>query len=208
MKNATKHADAIRSLSKKLIKEHKPEPRELIDPVRALVVAVFSYDTTDDRAADAMKRIDEEFVDLNELRVATELEVADLVGTRYPKLDERAAALKAILNHIFEREGVLGFERIKTLKRAEQRQFLRDLPEMTPFVEASIMLNAFDVPAFPIDEQTHAWLEAADATESDATLDQTQKLVESSLKADEVGLFYIALRTAQPWTDEKRKKSK
>jgi endonuclease III len=200
MKNATKHADTIKSLAKKLVKEHASEPREGMEPVRALVTALMSYDAPDDKAAEAMAKFDEEFVDLNEVRVATELEVAELLG-KYPKLEDRAERLKAVLNHVFDREGVLGFERLKTLKRAEQRQFFKELPEMIPFVEAYVMMYAYDTPAFPVDAQTHEWLASHGATEPDASPAETQKLVESTLKGEDLHEFYQALRQAEPWSE-------
>ena len=74
MKNATKHADELRSLFKKLVKEHKAPPLTPIAAVSALVRGAMSYDVADSRADEAMKAIEKEFVDLNELRVATDLE--------------------------------------------------------------------------------------------------------------------------------------
>ena len=49
-----------------------------------------SFDVPDHKADDAMKAIEREFVDLNELRVATELEVQEMLGQRYPKIDRGA----------------------------------------------------------------------------------------------------------------------
>src|SRR5215213_605146 len=104
MKNATKHAEDLRSLLKKLLKDCRPEPRQPQDPLKALVRGAMSYDVTDARAADAMAAIEREFVDLNELRVATELEVHDLLGVKYPAIERRVAMITQALNAIFERE--------------------------------------------------------------------------------------------------------
>ena len=48
----------------------------------ALVRGAMSFDVSDHRADEAMKMIDREFVDLNELRVATDLEIAELLVVR------------------------------------------------------------------------------------------------------------------------------
>ena len=37
MKNATKHADTLKSLSRKLVREYKPAPRQPQEPLPALV---------------------------------------------------------------------------------------------------------------------------------------------------------------------------
>src|ERR1700742_4502486 len=102
MKNATKHADELRSLTKKLIKEYKPEPKTPQAAIAALVRAAMSYDVADGRADDAMKAIEKEFVDFNELRVATDLEVQVLLGSRYPAIEQRVAMITQSLNNIFE----------------------------------------------------------------------------------------------------------
>jgi len=94
MKNATKHAEELRSLMKRLVKEHKPEPKQPKDALQALVRAAMSFDMPDAKADEAMRHIEREFVDLNELRVATDLEIQELLGTRYPaiELDRSLAA--------------------------------------------------------------------------------------------------------------------
>ena len=103
MKNATKHAEELRSLNKKLVREHKPGPREPMDALKALVRGAMSYEVSDAKADEAMRAIDREFVDLNELRVATDLEIQELLGTRYPLIEKRVAMITQSLNDIFER---------------------------------------------------------------------------------------------------------
>ena len=96
-----------------------------------------------------IKAIGKEFVDLNELRVATDLEIQELLGVRYPAIEERVAMITQCLNDIFEREHTMSLDRLKTVSKRDARQFLRELPGMQPFVEAYVMLMAFDGTAFP-----------------------------------------------------------
>src|SRR5271156_470801 len=135
MKNATKHADELRSLFKKLMRDEKPPPRETMDALQALVRGAMSYDVPDSKAGDAMKAINDEFVDLNELRVATDLEIQELLGVRYPEIERRVAMITQGLNQIFEKEHTLSLDRLKGISKREARQFLRDLPDIHPFVE-------------------------------------------------------------------------
>src|SRR5690242_15258385 len=169
MKNATKHADDLKSLLRKLTRDCKPEPRPVLDPLQALVRGAMSFDVSDTRAEEAMRCIDREFVGLNELRVATELEVQDLLGAKYPAIERRVAMITQALNKIFEREHTLSLDRLKTISKRDARQFLRDLPEMHGFVEAYVMLFSFDGHAFPIDEDILAYLKSHDAVEPNAT---------------------------------------
>src|SRR6266576_1157383 len=117
MKNATKHAEELKSLYRKLVREHKPEAKPAIEPLWALVRGAMSYDVPDGRADDAIKAIEKEFVDLNELRVATDLEIQELLGTRYPQIEKRVAMITLALNAIFEQEHTLNLKRLDEISK-------------------------------------------------------------------------------------------
>src|SRR5687767_6246774 len=196
MKNATKHAEELKSLCKKLVKEHKPAERAAQEPLWALVRGAMSYDVADERVEQAIKVIEREFVDLNELRVATELEVQDLLGMRYPQIEDRVRRITAALNAIFEKEHTLSLNRLKEVSRRDTRQFLRELPEMHPFVEAYVMLYSFDGHAIPVDDTMLAFLLEEEIVEEGTSVEDAQKFVEHHIKAEECHAFFSALRSA------------
>lgn len=208
MKNATKHADELKSFAKKLMKEHKPSASpEPMEPLNALVMASMLYDVTDARAEEAVKAIGQEFVDLNEFRVATDLEIQGLLGTRYPAIEQRVATVTMALNNIFEREHTLSLNRLKEVSKRDARQFLRDLPEVHPFVEAYVMLMAFEGTAMPVDDTILDYLKEHEIVEEETTIIEAQKFLENNLKAEEVGPFFHAIRAASLEAG-KRKKAK
>jgi endonuclease III len=194
MKNATKHAEDLKSLHRKLVREHKPEPKQPIEPLWALVRGAMSYDVPDGRADDAIKAIEKEFVDLNELRVATDLEIQELLGTRYPAIEKRVEMITRSLNNIFEREHTLSLDRLKTVSKRDARQFLRELPDVHPFIEAYVMLMSFDGHAFPIDDEILSYLADQGIVEEGTSLVDAQKFVEHHLKAEECYEFFHAVR--------------
>jgi hypothetical protein len=194
MKNAGKHADELRALLKRLIKEHKPGDRQPQEPLKALVRGAMSFDMPDGRAEEAMRAIDREFVDLNELRVATDLEIQEMLGTKYPEIERRVAMITQSLNNIFEREHTLSLDRLKTVSKRDARQFVRELPEIHPFVEGYVMLFGFDGHAFPMDDDTLEYLRDHDIVEEATTLDEAQRFVEHHLKAEECYDFFACLR--------------
>ena len=206
MKNATKHADELRSLSKRLLKQHPPEPRQPQDPLKALVRGAMSFDVSDARAEEAMRMIDREFVDLNELRVATDLEIQELLGTRYPAIEKRVAMITQSLNNIFEREHTMSLDRLKTISRRDARQFLRELPEIHPFVEAYVMLFAFDGHAIPIDDAMVTYLKEEEILEDSAAIEDAQRFLEHQLKAEECYELYSVLRKAAAGGEKPKKK--
>jgi hypothetical protein len=206
MKNATKHAEELKSLYRKLVREHKPGEKQEQETLWALVRGAMSYDVPDSRVEDAIKVIEREFVDLNELRVATELEVQDLLGVRYPQIEQRVKLITAVMNAIFEKEHTLDLARLKTVSRRDARHFLHDLPEMNPFTEGYIMLMSLDGHAFPLDEQMLDYLRNEEIIDNNTSLEEAQKFVEHHLKAEEMYPFYIALRAASAEGSKGKKK--
>ena len=206
MKNSSKHADELKALTKRLLREYKPAEKQPQDPLHALVRAAMSFDVPDARAEEAMRLIDREFVDLNELRVATELEVQELLGTRYPAIERRVTMITQALNDIFEREHTLSLDRLKAVSKRDARQFLRELPDIHPFVEAYVMLFAFDGHAFPVDDETLGYLREQDVVEEDAGLEESQRFLEHQLKAEECHDLFTALRRAVSDGDGRSKK--
>ena len=209
MKSATKHAEELRSLIKRLTKEHKPAPKERQEPLKALVRAAMLYDMPDSRAEEAMKAIDKEFVDLNELRVATDLEIQELLGNRYPQIEKRVAMITLSLNAIFEKEHTLSLERLTTISKRDARQFLRDLPEVHPFVEAFVMLVSFEGHTVPVDSQIVEFLKGEEVLEAETSLEEAQKFLEHHIKAEEChDFFWILRQAAQNAGDDSKKKKK
>jgi endonuclease III len=208
MKNATKHAETLKSVMRKLLKEHKAEPRAAQEPLKALVRGAMSYDMPDNRAEDAMRAIEKEFVDLNELRVATDLEIHELLGVRYPDIERRVAMITGSLNNIFEREHTLSLDRLKAVSKRDARQFIRELPNIHPFVEAYVMLYGFDGHAFPVDDQTIELLRGAGVLEAETTQDEAQRFVEHHLKAEECHDLFVAARKSFAEDGKAKKKSK
>jgi hypothetical protein len=207
MKNAGKHSDDLKQLFKRLMRDGKPDARQTLEPLDALVRGAMTYDVTDHRAEDAMKMIGKEFVDLNELRVATDLEIHEMLGVRYPAIEERVAMITQCLNDIFEREHTMSLDRLKTVSKRDARQFLRELPGMQPFVEAYIMLMAFEGSAFPIDQEMLDYLIDEEILDEGTTIPEAQKFVEHHLKAEELYDCYVLLRKAAQ-SDGPRKKAR
>ena len=209
MKNASKHADELKSLTKRLLKEHKPDPRQPQEALKALVRAAMSFDMPDAKADEAMRHIEREFVDLNELRVATDLEIQELLGVRYPNIERRVAMITQSLNDIFEREHTLSLDRLKTISKRDARQFLRELPDIHPFVEAYVMLFAFDGHAFPVDDEILSYFREQGVVEEDASQEDAQRFVEYHLKAEEChDLFVSVRRVVSDESGRARKKAK
>jgi hypothetical protein len=201
-----KYADELKSLAKRLRKGAKLPPLEAQDALRALVRAAMSYDVEDDRADRAMDLLEKEFVDLNELRVATDLEVQELLGARYPEIEKRVALITQALNYIFEREHTMSLERLRTLNKRDARQFLKEIPDILPFVEAYIMVHALEGNCIPLDRKMLDYLVQNGAVDPALSLEEAQRFVEHHVKAEEAYEFFRLLRTAAAGAETAGKK--
>ncbi len=195
-KNPTKYAEDLKALFKKLAKGRKDGAPAKLDPLKALVRGAMSYDVSDERADEAMAHIDREFVDLNEFRVATDLEIQELLGTRYPQIEKRVAMITLSLNFIFEREHTMNLDRLATISRRDARQFLRELPEIHPFVEAFVMLHSFEGNCIPMDDQMLGFLRQSGVIDEALSLEDAQKFVEHHIKAEDSHSFFRTMRSA------------
>lgn len=195
MKNATKHAATLKSLCRKLIRQQPAGERPQLDPLRAIVLGVLCEECDDRRAQKVMATLEGEFVDINELRVATELELAAMIG-HFPSSGDRAVRMRELLMSLFDAEGRLTIDRLAAMNKKDQRTALRALPMMSPFVEGFVLLAGFGQAAVPVDESMRAYLAASGAVEEDSTVEEAQKFLEAHLKADECWPFFQACHAA------------
>lgn len=204
MKSA-KSSDSLKSWMKKLLKEVDAGEPLPLDPLRAVVRAVLSADTSEARADEAMKVIDAEFVDFNELRVATELELQAMLGPKYPDIERRVVRMLTVLNAIFDREGTLSFERIKALPKKEARAWVRELPDMTPYVEAYLMMYGLGSPAMPVDDELVLILNELGHVEDGHTAVDVQKHLEAAAKPEDLHALHVGARKLVAERSRRRK---
>jgi len=133
-----------------------------------------------------------------------DLEIQELLGVRYPQIEERVALITQSLNAIFEKEHTLNLERLKTISKRDARQFLRDLPHMIPSVEAFVMLFGFEGTLFPIDNEMAAYLKREEVVDESMTTDEIQRFVEHHVKAKSATIFMPV--SARPLTKAAKKR--
>jgi len=128
------------------------------------------------------------------LRVTPAIELAALLGARYPFAESRCAALHRTLQSIFDREHHMRLERVKELKKAEIRPYFQSLAGITPYVEAAVCLDAFGVPAAPVDTKLLLWLISKDVLPEGIDIKTAQHVIEKQLKATEAEDFFHGSR--------------
>lgn len=203
-------AKALQSLLKKL--KVKPDaeaaPAGLpADPAAGdralldlLVQSFMLWEASTTQARAGLKRLQEAFVDTNELRIALPHETAKVLGERYPLAAERCLRLKAALQDIFRREHVLTLAPLLEAPKREARAYLESVDGVPAFVSARVMALGLSGHAVPVDWRlvdllvTHKALPAEHAEPSAAST-----WIERQVRATDAA---VVGATLQAWSDE------
>jgi hypothetical protein len=159
-----------------------------------MVRAFLEFDADSARAQAAEARLAAAMVDLNELRVTPAIEVAAILGSRYPFSEHRSSLLHRALQSIYERENQMSLASLQNMKKAEIRNYLKTLAGMTPYVEAVVGLECFDVTACPMDTKLLLWLISKGLLDERCTTLEAQQTLEREIIAKRMHNFYLGSR--------------
>ncbi len=176
MKNATQYEKKVRKLLDK-VKVSRPPAEANGDPIRAMLRAILEADATRAQAAQALQCLEEEFVDLNELRVAPSKDLAECFGRGFPGAREKGEIIVQVLNGIFDREYRITLEHLEKETKRELRRRLLDLG-LSPYAAAWVTLQLFDGHAVPVDSLLVDCLKMEDYVPSDSDLADVQGFLE------------------------------
>jgi len=164
------------------------------DVIEALVQQILELGVPERAAKDAMKRLRDEFIDWNDMRVATVREIEDVLGVRYPKVREKSEDLRHLLADLYT-----AFRRmdIREALAGDGIETLRALPETSnirrDFVDRALLL-ALGLNVFPCDEEQLRLLKFLGGCPKPWTLQQAQKRIEESLDTEGLDRLSRTLR--------------
>jgi endonuclease III len=162
------------------------KPMKFTDFIEALVYQILELGVLEKQARDALKRLREEYVDWNDMRVATVREIEDILGQKYYLVREKAEDIKHLLADLYT-----AFRRmdLTNLLNAEGIETLRALPETTnvrkDMVERALLLS-LDVKVFPCDEDQFKLLKFLGGVAKPLTMIQGVKKIEESLDSEQM----------------------
>src|SRR3982751_3712967 len=177
--------EVLKKIVARLIHAAPSRKTEVADPLARLIRAFIEYDCDESRTTAAERKILDNMVDFNELRVTPAIELAALLGVRYPFAESRCSALHRTLQSIFDREHHMRLDRVKEMKKGEVRPYFQSLAGITAYVEAAVCVDCFGIAAAPMDTKLYLWLVSKDALLENTDIKTAQHLVEKHLKAGE-----------------------
>jgi endonuclease III len=191
----------IKTLLTKLGRKYKPDDPPASDPVTQLVIGMLQWEATRKQAEQAFSRLMNELVDINEIRVSHDSELVAILGTNYPKVDERIARLREALDAIFVREHGVAMSSIADKGKKEQRAYLDALPGVPPYVAAQVTLLSFGGHALPMDQKLVALLAEEAILDADTPPAQAESTLLRQVKAADAVHAHMLL---QAWADDSK----
>jgi endonuclease III len=176
MKNATEYQKKIKKLLGGMGKA-RPDPPADAKPFRVMLEAILTAEATPKRAEKAMAAIEEEFVDINEIRVSPPKEIVDCLETDYPHGRAKGAEIVRALNAIFVRYNKLTLEPIEGLTKRDLRRHLAELG-LSPYAAACMVLMVYAGHAIPVDEALAESLDMDGYVHPDSSVVEVQAFLE------------------------------
>ena len=191
MKNSAHYARKIRKLIGPVSKNASPPEMDL---VRLMVLGVLEEDATPKLAADALARLEVEYVDYNELRVSPTKDIVDCLGRDFPQARVKAEAVILSLNTTFERTNALSLQPLTKKPKREVRKMLREDFGLSAYAEGMLTLLGFGGHAIPVDHSLLVGLRQGEFIHPDADLDDLQGFLERVIGGKEAVSAHMALR--------------
>ncbi len=160
--------------------------QKFTDFIEALVYQILELGAQEAAAKSALKRLQEEYVDWNDMRVASVREIEDVLGPRYYRVREKAEDIRHLLADLYT-----AFRRmdIHDLLNADGIATLRALPETTnirrDMVERALLL-ALEVKVFPCDEDQFRLMKFLGGLNKSLSFPQGVKKVEDTLDGEQI----------------------
>lgn len=145
------------------------------------------------RAEAALRRIREQVVDLNELRVFLPDEIVSMLGPEDGRAQERAERLRASLNEVYAREHDMRLAHLAADGTRDIRGYFETLEGMHPFVAARVGLLCFGSQDFPLDTRLRDAIARSRAVPSDQPAPEISLLLAGLIPPGELASAYVAI---------------
>ncbi|MBL8990854.1 MAG: hypothetical protein JNJ48_04655 [Phycisphaerae bacterium] len=170
--------------------------------LREFVRSFLHWETTATRAENALRRIDQAVVDINEFRVCMPDEMAQIIGPNYPRVEERCERLRAALFDLYKREHKVAMSHLAEKPKRAAREYLEGLGGVPQFVAARVTLLSLGGHAFPLDTRMHGRLLEEGVLDPTMAPADAAGWLERSVRAGEAAEAYTLI---QAWCDSAEK---
>ncbi len=161
----------------------------------ALVYAIVSEDMDSAAAEAAIKRIDDYFVDLNDLRVSRIEEIIEVLGEDTPVTRDTASRLNRTLRAVFDEHNSVSLESLKKMGKRPAKQALEAIDGSSRFVVNYCMLTSLQGHAIPLTKQMIEYLRNNELVHPEADEQEIEGFLTKRISAANAYEFYVLLRS-------------
>jgi len=207
MKDSKQYAKAIGKLYRSLKKKYgKVKVVTYDEPAEALVYAIISENMRSSRARSVRKRVNEHFIDLNDLRVSRTEEICEVLGSDSAAARRTAARLTETLNAVFQEFDKVSMEALRgTGKRNARKELEEKFAVAGRFALSYCFLTAFGGHAIPLTPRMIEYLKADKLVDPAATDEEIVGFLERQISAGSDYEFYSLLRRQSEASSKKFK---
>jgi len=209
MKNSTEYAKKVKklylSLRRKSPKVLKPVYE---DPIEALVYGIISENMTNSKTQGVMRRIENNFVDLNDLRVSLPAEVIEILGENSSVTRNIAENLSRALGYVFSNYNCVSLESLKKQGKRPAKQALEKIEGVSRFVVNYCMLTALGGHAIPLTAKMAEYLKNNELVAPGANEQDIEGFLTRQVSATNGYEFYALLRQESEARRAKKKVKK
>jgi len=206
MKNSSEYSKKLRRLYNSLKRKYpKIQPVTHDDLVEALIYSIVSENLTARAAQTAMKRLAENFVDFNDLRVSRSEEIIETLGEDTPETKQIASSLTRALAAVFNRYNTLSLEALKNIGKRPAKQALGQMDGTSRFVVNYCVLTALHGHAIPLTSGMLEYLRDNELVHPDANEQEIEGFLTRQIPARNGYEFYRLLRIQSELRKGRRK---
>ncbi|MHC4186568.1 MAG: hypothetical protein ACYST2_00330 [Planctomycetota bacterium] len=208
MKNSKEYAGKINKLHRSLKRKHaKVKKTEYDEPAEALVYGIIAEKMNKRTTKKVLKRFNDYFVDLNDLRVSSAEEIIEKLGEETSETKIVADNLIYTLRHIFDQYNAVSLESLQKIGKRPAKQVLERFPQLSNFAINYCMLTSLKAHAIPLTEKMLEYLRRNELVHPDADEQQIEGFLTKQISAKNGYEFYSLLRKESE-SARKKKKSK
>ncbi len=195
MKNNKEYSKKLQKFYRELKRDHaKVEKVFFEEPLEAIVYAMVSENVTIIETRSATRRLDDYFVDVNELRVSRSGEIAEVLGYGTSKARDTARTLTTVLRAVFNQSNAISLKDLRKMGKRQARKKLEQIDGITNFAVDYCMLTSLKGHAMPLTGKMVEYLQSNDLVDPKADKKDIEGFLSKQVRADRALEFYTLLR--------------
>ena len=211
MKNSKEYSKRVNKLFRSLKKRYSGVKKiEYEEPLEALIYGIVSENFTLKQTKAALKRFDDYFTDLNDLRVSSTEEIVENLGDDSPDIRETAGKLTALLKAVFNEYNMVSLAHLHKMGKRSAKKILHKLCSKSYFAVNYCMLTSMDAHSIPLTVGMINYLREKELVHPKADDEDIEGFLTRQIASKDAYKFYIYLRReterSRPKTKTRKKK--